>query len=63
MASLALNGGIMLQNVYTKLLGNIHVLVLYPIIYSSGICGIEGRNNGHGKIPLKQWCQWNLQPQ
>ena len=46
----ALNGDIMVRKVYFGLLGNIYILVLYPLISSPGINGIEGWNGGYGNI-------------
>ena len=41
MSYLGLNGDIMVQKGYFGILGGINILVLYPLIISPGISGIE----------------------
>ena len=49
----------MVQNGIFLTIGGKYYFVYYPIISYQRIKFYRVKNNGYGKIPLEQWCQWD----
>ena len=63
MASLVLNGDIMVKKVYFGLLVNTHILVYCPIVSSKSIFISRVETLDIGNIPLTRWCKRNIKIQ